>query len=165
MKRKLQLQFRKSYCFERLKERFYILDNDRIVYKYRGSQVVLKTRSYFRLVDEQFSVLFQSNGVEKNYKGYSLIKALLDALEYSQCRDVIEEIDEIIRILVNNFDEGKKDLIYEIPALIKKIAHKKYKGLFYQYIDKIKSLDISLLELIKSELYSIEELAEKRFNG
>ena len=141
------------------------MDNDRIVYKYRGSQVVLKTRSYFRLVDEQFSVLFQSNGVEKNYKGYSLIKALLDALEYSQCRDVIEEIDEIIRILVNNFDEGKKDLIYEIPALIKKIAHKKYKGLFYQYIDKIKSLDISLLELIKSELYSIEELAEKRFNG
>jgi len=141
------------------------LDNDRIVYKYKGSQVVLKTRSYFRLVDEQFSVLFQSNGVEKNYKGYSLIKALLDALEYSQCRDVIEEIDEIIRILVNNFDEGKKDLIYEIPALIKKIAHKKYKGLFYQYIDKIKSLDISLLELIKSELYSIEELAEKRFNG
>jgi len=141
------------------------LDNDRIVYKYRGSQVVLKTRSYFRLVDEQFSVLFQSNGVEKKYKGYSLIKALLDVLEYSQCKDVIEEIDEIIRILVNNFDEGKKDLIYEIPALIKKIAHKKYKGLFYQYIDKIKSLDISLLELIKSELYSIEELAEKRFNG
>ena len=163
MKRKLQLQFKKSYSFKKLKDNFKILDDYKIEFRDSNLSIILGTNNYFRLIQDDLYEIFNKISYDKN--SYAILNNLFIALRNSQCENIPEEIDEIIRIIKDNNNDADKDLIGELPRLLKKVAHKKYKNIFYQYIEKLKLLNISQFIFIKTKLQDIERLAEKRFNG
>ena len=164
LKRKLQLQFKKRYSIERLKKHFNFLKKDRLEFQNRGSTIILSTKKYFRFLEEDLNSLIRN--IEKNHRNYDILSDLLVALKDSQCRDIPEEIDQIIRIL--KVEDEQKELLNELPNLLRKIAHKKYKKIFYIYLNKIKSLNslnLPNFDLLEQKIEKIEYLAEKRFNG
>jgi len=59
-------------------------------------------------------------------------KKLLELLLLCECRDMAEEIDETIRVLDER--EDSLQFITHLPIALKKICHRKYRDLFYDYL-------------------------------
>ena len=76
-----------------------------------------------------------------------------------------EEIDETIRVLEEGGDES---FVSHLPTAIKKICHRKYREIFYRYLEKIKLFGKqypSLYSKIERRIADIEELGNRRFSS
>ena len=136
LKRKLHLQFKMKYSKVRLKRHFNLLEDDKIEFLNEKARIVLKMISFFYLMEGDLITLI--NNLEKNERSYNLLKELLGVLKDSQCKDIPKEIDEIIRIVKDSYES--RELLSEIPTLLRKVAHKKYREIFYEYVDRIRGV-------------------------
>ena len=158
--RKLLLQAKKCYSRKRFEEYFRVAPvTSSIGFKEGGTDVTIGTRGLYRIDERSFeSVVNALCGKAK--------KKLLELLLLCECRDMAEEIDETIRVL----DECDDSLqfITHLPTALKKICHRKYRDLFYDYLRKIKLLrerHPSPYSRIEGKIAEIEDLGRKRFNA
>jgi adenine-specific DNA-methyltransferase len=157
--RKLLLQSKKCYSRKRLEEYFRIDPGScSIGFGDKGEGIWIMTISFYRIHEQELESAVKRLQSKE-------VSALLELLILSQCRDVTEEIDETIRVI----DEGGSDaFISYLPTALKKICHRKYETLFYQYLARIKGLRDrypSLYMRIQGKVVEIDELGKKRFIG
>jgi glutathione peroxidase-family protein len=121
-----------------------------------GQHVFLNTADFFRLhcstpLDELDT---------------RVLTVLETKLNRCVCTDKIEELEEIFLRIENN---GFEPLYFArmIPHTLKKLAHKKYRKQFEQWLTKTKSLQQTapaLYEKIENKIDALETVAEKRFS-
>ncbi|UCB45753.1 MAG: DNA adenine methylase [Spirochaetota bacterium] len=165
--RKLLLQLKRGYCKSRLKNHFKINEESGCIgYSFNGSAIWLKTRGFYRIDGERVGKEIDGYDLNKKQK-MELKRELIERLLLCECKDKTEEIDEVIRII----DEQGEDAVYFnslLPDLLKKICHKKYQELFFQYLEKIRTLQErfpSIYRKIETKIDALEELGMKRFYG
>ncbi len=154
-KKRFFLLLKKRHSYKRLSERFLLSKKDRTVtFSENGSEVKFHSR-YF--LDLSLSRDFTLDGN---------MESLVSALEYTACSTKEEELEEIL-IRFGMFP-GSQSLALLIPEVLKKLAHKKNKLIFYACLKKARKLvesDPSVLENVAKKLDLTAELAEKRFSS
>lgn len=80
------------------------------------------------------------------------------------CNTKVEELESILSILKKN-NVNRKYYLNKVPDILKKLAHKKNKEIFYEWLSKIKTTDFKGYEKISKKISDIEELALKRFEN
>jgi hypothetical protein len=95
------------------------------------------------------------------------LKELIRRLEEAICIDKAEELAEIMkRVSFDTVDTPA--FIKLIPSLFKKLAHKKYKLLYYYWYDYIQRWGARFparYSLIQKKIQDIHTIAEKRFTN
>ena len=152
----LGLLLRKKYTQKKLKQNFTISGDGGSI-QLPGTDLVLRTRSYFELIP---SLDIEALSTDK-------VCTLIDRLEKSVCIDKEEELQEIMRI-IREGGSNREYFVKKIPDTLKKFAHKKYKKTFNKWLCRVKSLkdqDAQLYWIIEDRVMDIERLALKRFNN
>lgn len=165
--RKLNLQLKSSYVRERLFREFIIdRDRERIGYTTDGYILWLQTLGFFKIceydLNSKIEGLSLPEGTIRRLRNHLLVK-----LRLCECGDKVEELDEVIKA-ASQEKTGSKQLVSFIPGILRKMAHKKYKALFYSSMEKVKEFCKRYPEKcyrIEKKLTGLEELAMKRFSG
>ena len=165
--KELNLLLKRSYSKTRLKK-YFLIDEDHscIGLQTDVGTVWIQTRGFFKMSDDhpgqKIDLLTEDQNTRKRIK-----RSLSEALHQCACRDRAEEVDTILALLA----ERSHDTYYFvslIPGLLRKFAHKKYKNLFFLYLQKIRDLKHThpvLYQGIEERLTVVERTAHKRFNG
>jgi hypothetical protein len=94
-------------------------------------------------------------------------RSLFEKLRECECSDKVQELEEILRIVKKRGGDSQY-FISLIPGILRKIAHKKYRNLFLNTLESIRSLEVRLPEAyvkIAGKIEEVEQLALKRFSG
>jgi adenine-specific DNA-methyltransferase len=156
LRRRLGLLLEKNYSLVRLARNF-VLDGTAMTARLPGSRVTFHTRGFFMLVPP-----FQLDDLIGDELG-----ELVARLAESACRDKQEELAEIFRIIgEGGCDQGF--FVMKIPGTLKKFAHKKYRSIFLDWLERTKKTAKELPRLfapIEGKIRALEELSRKRFSG
>ena len=157
--RKLLLQARKCYSRNRLEE-YFLTDpeSSSIGIREEGIPVTIETKDLYRIDERSLESVARMLGSVKK-------KRLLNLLLLCECKDISEEIDETIRVLEEG---GDGSFVSHLPTAIKKICHRKYREIYYSYLEKIKLFGKrypSLFSKIEGRIADIEELGKRRFSA
>jgi len=165
--KRINIMLKKRYSKSRLKKLFKIDEiNQSIGLPIYNSIFWIKTKDFFEIDDKSIAKRIDKLNLEKSLESKFKIE-LIEKLNKCQCNNKIDELDEIL-YLVKIKNNNSLYFISLIPDLLKKIAHKKYKDLFYIYLEKVKTLKATFPELYRTIGYKIdkiERLANTRFNG
>lgn len=164
LKKKYLLILKRKYSKEKLQKNF-LCKEDSIIFKWNGMSFSLKTDNFYELQGDYLLDDIDRMGLDIQEK-YNLLKHLVGVLQKSICSEITEEIEELLRLIDEN--TISKELVKRIPLVLKKIAHKKYKNIFYFYLYKIESLKVknkSIFSLIEDDIQDIKRVSSMRFNG
>jgi len=158
LRKKLNLQLKKRYRKELLRREFILEEqSERLIFTCNGNRYAIPTKAFFEL-ENDFSLADIST---------LDLRPLLHKLQMCQCRDKQEELQQLMEI-INTGKKNKQYFIKQIPHSLRKIAHKKYKLIFKEWLRRIRRLENThkpLFAVIKKSIDEIECLARKRFEG
>lgn len=92
---------------------------------------------------------------------------LVRILEESRCRSRDEELEILQEVWTENPGQCR-DLVKEIPRILRKMAHRKYRDAFRSRLESIRSIGEGFpddFSRIRAEIDAIEEQARLRFGG
>jgi adenine-specific DNA-methyltransferase len=159
-RKKLYLLFKNRFSKEKLMTNSKRAGKDSIYFKAGRKEIELKTKYFFELIPVSDLTELSSSETDELY----------NLISDSICESRGDEIEEIL----SRFKSSKKDpeeyiyLIRFLPDILRKLAHKKNRDLFYTNLKKIKSIEnnhYELYSLIREKIKKTEILAEKRFSG
>ncbi len=164
---KLNLQLKKSYLREKLTGEFLADEGrEKIGYMVGGHVLWIQTIGFFRIAETDLSRRIDELGlpdeVMRRARG-----ELFRKLSLCECMDKVQELEEVLRIVAEEKPDGRYFLSL-IPGILRKMAHKKYKSLFYSSLNSIrKHFEKYPLHCgrIARRIEEVEELALKRFSG
>ncbi len=162
---KLDLQLTKCYRADRLKEEFSFDTEGRIGFPVNGETVWIRTDGFFIITDHHLNSRLAAMGLDDSVLR-RIREELLNKLIRCECTDSVEELRELIRTVRSGDDET--GLLHRIPGTLKKIAHKKYRDLFFTCLSEIRELENvrpDAYEKIGNAVSDVETLAYRRFNG
>ena len=156
-RKKIMLLFRQKYSYAKLNDFCENIQDDKIAVKVGRKKVIIELRNGFEL--------FPPEDLD------NLTMKEMDDLYNTLCRCACttkeEELNEIL-VKINGNPENNLYYIKLIPGILKKLAHKKNKERFYYWLNIIKNLEYSHIELfsvIREKIVQIETLALKRFDN
>ncbi len=165
--RELNLQSKKCYVEELLRSHFIVDKKEqRIGFRNGGQTIWIKTRGFFRLEEENLAGRLESLNLS-SHASLAVKRSLFEKLRECECKDKVQELTEILRIVQTRGGDYQY-LISLIPGILRKIAHKKYRNLFLNTLESIRSLEVRLPEAyvkIAGKIEEVEQLALKRFSG
>lgn len=156
-KKKIYLMFKQKYSYKKLKLHCSSIKEMDIIINAEKKEIIIHTNCHFELSP--------ANGIDTLSEEETSI--LYNILSKCVCLTKEEELEEIISKIDGN---GVNNLYFIklIPDTLKKLAHKKNKKRFYHWLNKIKNIEkthVELYSLIKERIGKIEIIAEKRFNN
>ena len=148
---------KRAFRFSSLVEEFEVDEkNGTVSTEIEGQRIVLSTDDFFRL---RCFTPFEELDTP-------VLTALEAKLNRCICKDKIEELEELfIRIEQNGFNPLY--FVRMVPHTLKKLAHKKYRKEFEQWLARTKLLQETAPELyakIENKIDALETVAEKRFS-
>jgi len=157
MSRKLNILFDSKFSRKKLAEKFPL----------EGSYLIVDLPSgRYRIDTNYFFVLKKPDFID--VISYSEMEFLYENLSFCICRNREEELEVI---LDNITGEDEKSIYFAgfLPRTLKKLAHKKYRDVFYRLYqlieEKLRNLAHPVFQDILRKLEDIRRLAEKRFNN
>jgi adenine-specific DNA-methyltransferase len=165
--RTLTLQVRKKYVRKILAEEFFLdEEGERIGMRVDGRVLWLQTRAFFQIAEEglpgSIERAFPTGAGSRRLKEELSVK-----LKRAECADRAQEMGEILRILRDSRSDVHNFIVL-VPQILRKIAHKKYRELFFLYLGRVRELGAhrpSLYARIAHLVDEVEALARKRFSG
>ena len=159
--RKLLLQAKKAYSKERLKKLF---DADPVTHS-----IMFRKKNDTCRIDTDGLYKIDGRSLEKAIEGISEegMRGLYDRLRCCECRDVAEQIEETVRIVLEN-EDGDSPHVRLLPALLKKICYRKYHDLYRRCRACIKTLQRrrpGSYARIAEKIREVEDLSVKRFTS
>lgn len=156
IRKKSMLMFKQKYCEKKLKHACTSYDETNICFDISGKILCIETKDFFTLeIPEDLYTMPTKN-----------LSQLISILESCVCDTKEDELNEIIS-KIRKDDEKSKRLIKLLPPLLRKLAHKKNKEVFYEWLEKIRSLEHkfpTLYPLIGNKIQQTADLAEVRFS-
>jgi adenine-specific DNA-methyltransferase len=154
-RKKLVLLLKKRHSYARLRERFSLsAKKHSVTFVDNGNPVVFRSPYFLEL-----------HPVADLARDKPILD-LISALEYTVCTSKEEELDELLHRCI--MFPGSRAIAIEIPYVLKMLAHKKNKQIFYAYYEKaMKLADTSafLSDALCEKLKAVLDLAEKRFSS
>jgi adenine-specific DNA-methyltransferase len=165
--RELNLQLKKCYVEELLRSRFTIDEKkESIGFRNRGQTTWIRTRGFFRLDEGELAGKLQRPDLSSQAT-LRVKRSLYEKLRECECRDRAQELEEILRIVKKGGGDPQY-FISQIPGILRKIAHKKYRVLFLNTLESIRALEKRIPAAyvkIAGKIEEVEQLARKRFSG
>jgi adenine-specific DNA-methyltransferase len=165
--RRLNLQTKRRYVKELLEESFTMDEKGEAVgFVVEGRTVWIETQGFFALKENDLCRLIDRCAFPVN-KRREAKERLLDALQRCQCRDRVEELQQLLMLLREHREDGAP-FAAAVPGLLRKLAHKKYKQVFMESLETVRVLQWDYPQLfsrIAGKIDEVEELAQKRFRG
>lgn len=165
LQNRLQVLWKQSFYPDRIKRRFRCIDSS---FDFRTHRLSMPFLYRFGLPAKGDSAVDQ---LERLFScdDFPLLEDLQGRLSECVCWDKRDEIEIILGIIEAITDERMKHLLTKRALwLLRKFAFRKYRSLFEQSLARLqgylKDHDLSAGSYMQ-ELDSIEERAEKRFNG
>ena len=155
--RELALLFGGRYSRRRLAENFDLLDGATVAVRFGRKNLVIATRDHFEL--ERPEAIAQLTAEE--------CRALSVKLKASLCATKEEELEEIF-LRLEGGSERERYYIGLVPDIMRKLAHKKYRKLFQEWLEKIKAFRDSRpesYEPVRKALERVETIARRRFEN
>ncbi|MDF1568394.1 MAG: DNA adenine methylase [Spirochaetaceae bacterium] len=122
-----------------------------------GKEIRIRTRHFVRLENlPELSDLLPRE-----------TEMLVNLLTEARCRSRAEEVDVLLD-LWKTAPNDSRDMVKEIPRIMRKMAHRKYQDQFEERLSSIRELGRSYPKnymLISKKIDDIEELAGTRFSG
>ena len=159
-RKKLYLLFKNSFSKEKLLKNSLRAKKDSICFKAGSKEIDFKTKYFFELIPASTLTDLSSSETEELY----------NLISDSICESREDEIEEILSRFTSS-EPDMEEYIYLIrflPDVLRKLAHKKNRDLFYSSLEKIKRIEknyYELYSLIREKINKTEILAEKRFSG
>ena len=165
--RRLNLQTKRRYVKELLGESF-TLDEKReaVGFVVEGRTVWIETQGFFVLKEGDLCRLIDQCTFPVS-KRREAKQRLLDALQRCQCKDRVEELQQLLMLLRERREDGTL-FAAAVPGLLRKLAHKKYGQVFMESLEAVRDLQRDLPQLfsrIAGKIDEVEGLAQKRFRG
>jgi adenine-specific DNA-methyltransferase len=165
--RRLNLQTKRRYVKELLGESFTMDEKREAVgFVVEGRTVWIETQGFFVLKENDLCSLIDQYAYPVS-KRREAKQRLLDALQRCQCRDRVEELQQLLMLLRERRKDGAL-FAAAVPGLLRKLAHKKYRQVFMESLEAVRDLQQDLPQLfsrIAGKIDEVEELAQKRFRG
>ncbi len=162
--KRFYLLLKKKYVKKRLLGNFDFY-GDNLIFEFNNYKFYLKHNNFYTIKGNGFIEGLENNSYHLKMK-YDILSNLIKRLESSVCRGNGEEIDEILRLIEDNSIDG--NIVKRLPLLLRKIAHKKYKDLFFLYLNRIeglKKVHPKIYMQIEKDITKVVDLSYKRFNG
>ncbi|MFW6138819.1 MAG: DNA adenine methylase [Spirochaetota bacterium] len=160
--KRLALLFDKKYSRKKLEKHFYLDQASSSIYLSLEEGVLyIKTRSFLELIPPENIENLASGDLEK----------LVMALEGCVCENKQQELEEILSRLEHGHLQAKSDRVYlvkQVPDILRKMAHKKYRDIFTEWMDRVKEMENrhpEMFSVISSKLYNVQAVARKRFEN
>lgn len=156
-RRKLSLLLQGRYCRRRLAANFELLDGGFLRTRIGSADIVLSSRDHFEIV--KFEGLENLSGEETDI--------LASKLEACLCASKSEELEEIF-VRLNSGSEQERNFIGLVPDVMRKLAHKKSRHLFEEWVERAEALEKArpdLYRTIRKEMEKVKEIAERRFEN
>jgi len=165
--RKLNLQLKRSYACGRLEESF-LLDrkDERIGCTIGGRTLWIRTRGFLRIDEHDLNGLIDRT-VEGLKNARLARRELLAKLTYCACRNRVEELQEVMRV-VQVVRDDRMFFVALIPDILRKMAHKKYRDIFIRSLREVAALGKicpGIYARIEGKIHDVEALAHRRFSG
>ncbi len=160
-RKRLYLLFKNRFSGKKLDEKCIKKDNKYLYFRFNKKVYKLQHRYSFELYpDESLSSLDSAE-----------TDSLYSILSTSLCATREEELEEIFYRLREGGTESEEENIFfvrMIPDILRKLAHKKNREIFYYWLEKTRKLENNHREiyfLIHEKIGMIEKLAVKRFEN
>ncbi len=156
-RKQILLMFKQRYSYSKIENHSSSIEGNKIIFNTGKRYLHIPANCCFELFPVE----------EINTLSIEETDVLYNILSRCVCFTKEEELEEIISKIDGN-TENNLYFIKLIPDTLKKLAHKKNRGRFYYWLDKIRDIEknhIELYHLIKDKIEEIGELAEKRFNN
>ena len=131
-----------------------------------GSTVWIETQGFFVLKEADLCRLIDQCAFPVNRRRKAK-ELLLEALQRCQCKDRVEELQQLLMLLRECREDGAL-FAAAVPVLLRKLAHKKYRQVFMESLEAVRDLQRDFPQLfsrIAGKVDEVEELAYKRFLG
>ncbi len=165
--RKLNLQTRQSYAYDRLVQQFSIdREHEQLGFTVGNRTLWIGTRGFLKLNVPDLSRMIDRAGFKGGVRRKAKVE-LLRKLAWCQCMDRVEELQEVLGLVKESRDDCHLFAAL-IPDILRKIAHKKYREIFMQSLSEVKELERCIPDVyarITEKIDALEELAHKRFSG
>jgi adenine-specific DNA-methyltransferase len=165
--RKLNLQTKRSYVRTSLQQHFAIdTEYERVGFMVGDKTLWIETWGFLKLEETDLGGLIDHMGLTVSQRRKAK-ERLLAELQQCQCRDRVEELQEVMGLVTENRDD-RQVFAALIPDILRKIAHRKYREIFMDSLTAIRGLERRIPTVygrIASKIDDIEELARKRFAG
>lgn len=155
LRKKLRLLFSGRFNWETLKNHISKDDDNQIIINLKQKELKIKIEPLLAL---QYPEEADNLSAEE-------IKNLINILEKWLCQNKEEEIEQLI-IKINEEKNPDDRLFKELPALLRKLAHKKYKSEFEHWQEKINQLKNHYPQYyinIQEKMKKLNSIAQKRF--
>lgn len=156
LNRRLQILYREMYRPRALSGSGRV-DGDEIILDFDHRSIVVDTLCH----------LFLRNPPDPEDLSDREARLFADFLEGARCRGRDEEIGVLVETWKNRPTESES-LVREIPRVLRKLAHRKYRKIFLSHLADIRALgaaDPDRYNLISDAVDALEELAFRRFSG
>jgi adenine-specific DNA-methyltransferase len=165
LERQLNLQSRRMYVRSRIKDHFLVHEESEAVgFEAYGVTTWIDTHGFVLLKHGDLSDSMNRLPFQEGRRRKAKEK-LLSALRQCQCRDRLEELQQLLLVLEESRDDAAV-FTAPIPGLLRKIAHKKYRKAFFDSLGAIRELQRKhphLFQRIAQKVDDVELLAKKRF--
>jgi adenine-specific DNA-methyltransferase len=165
--RELNLQAGRWYRSAKLRNSFMVDEaGESIGFQVDAIVLWMKTSAFVRIQEPDLGGMLDELPVSAGARR-SAKERLADMLRGCECSDRGEELEELIRVVRSAHPAGDA-LVSEMPRLLRKIAHRKYRDRFEQLLKRVRDVETHRPDRyarIREKVNQVEALAQRRFRG